>query len=607
MLAFYSFYAKILQIMSETEKEAFSFPPPDGPPAGTENVIEQAVAKSPRQFTRTEFILGVVAGTLAGADILSGLQIITKNLTDNQVGTDPVPTPEVVTAPSSTQVTAPETTVDNEGSRISLETIVSPDRKVEYTVAELIDYARKTEFAEPHADKVLDTSDAILAAPSLSEAKTITQKAILASTGVPLTFNLSPGSGQELPDTRPDIDSLLYTSILQQFYGTIAALPKGLVKQPTAYNLIEDYLPSDTPDGLGVNTNIGGAVLNSPDENKHILSLDTGMTDMATLGHELMHIVQNRDPEYAEHGAYRELSRQGIEAFGSESAMLEKLVKLKDSLTAEQYALANSLIMNFAATPDPTWEDAAYNISSTFSMGYIEESSDPMLSLLRHKQLQAVEDMSVAGDADFGATVAYHKRFDTLHPNVLVGLADGGIIDNISPMEGGLFGKGDDWNRVGSIEPGTHFINIGTEEAPEIVVLGARNVHAPTYSENRGGQGYFSLELVLPASDDAIDLTIPVDTIPPAQGDTGTIPANLNLQNAPKIVNDIVGKIAPVLLENGNYQVDAHILAGPGYEDQPESYTVIIYPEALANGEIDTSRIVGRINGKGIYEPAQPK
>ncbi|CAN5437184.1 hypothetical protein BH10PAT3_BH10PAT3_2080 [soil metagenome] len=485
------------------------------------------------------------------------------------------------------------------------ETGKSSEPKAEYSLEDLVRYVSSTEFSEPSPSKWKDAASDILSSPSLDEAKGVYKNAMLAATGRNVLFNIDPATGKQLLNTRADPSPMEYGKLLANMYLMVGTLPKAVTKTPTDYYIIEDYLPDKTPgEGITtVNAGIGGMSHNY--DNTHLLIEYYSVIDSPSyFMHEFTHIAESLIDKYEEDSTYAGLRKDAIDRYGDIEQMLVHLQDIAPSLTWESQNLANLLVMDYGAGLNPKLEDAAYTISNTIEKGYLPTSDDPLLQILRMKQIQAVADLSQVTGVDIGATIEYIRRFGSeMHPMTLNSIAQSGVLQYTSPIERSALGNRPDWQTGSSPAVGSHFINIGNADKPEIIVLNAFQANKDNSGMYTEATGYFELCLGIDNIITPLDLG---EAPPPTTESTLTEPSGaLYLVQDPH-AQSVIKRFAPGLAATGNYQAnDASNDFTISAETDPSIRNYVITIESSALWEtIDQSRIVGTIGEDGLYKAA---
>jgi hypothetical protein len=489
--------------------------------------------------------------------------------------------------------------------------------KDKYSLQELVSFAQETKFAENDPATLQETVANIAGAKTRQELDSLAKAAVLTMTGRPLYFNHLPGTENTLPDTRADLELAVLGIRMSGFANSLGTLPRTLVGLPSDYNIIEEYLPTTTSDGRGsVDPNIGGTVLHTADSDH--LSLDVGTLDhFPTLIHELMHVIQHQQgaQEYIASGAYSRLRAYGAEKFGSVADMLAKLEQIRATEIAAQNhsfattaELAKSLIFSESSTPDARLEDEAYTTGATITQGLLPEMPDnELITYLRNKQMQALNDISLASGVNFGATLAFRDRFSAeTHPKTIASIAKGGVLGIMSNYEAGPLSVSETWENT-ALPGGTHFVNIGAADKPELITLIAQGTEAnPNAPDEPYGMYDLYLSVAVP-KEQSLDLrdtpttTIPQSASPDKIDDnaesvfTDTPPPNPDEIFARTILDRFAPGIGP-----DNYSVQG--FGNTLYPDTGNYVVRLGLNAAELLKHIDTSKLYGRINDQGLFE-----
>ncbi|MDX1765967.1 MAG: twin-arginine translocation signal domain-containing protein, partial [Candidatus Saccharimonadales bacterium] len=366
--------------------------------------------------------------------------------------------------------------------------------KAEYTLEDLIQYAKETVFSTADAaekDRLIESIDGDM---SPAEVNVQAAEAVRKMTGQQLHINLDPNTGEPLRDTRPDLFPEEYVYYMQQLVAIQSVLPKGLVSLPEGgYNIILDYLPGITPEGIEtVNTDISGTV----HTRTGLLSLDITSTPRLEIHlHELLHVWQVNNRDYLDRSAYSELRELSRREYGSVTDMVQQITDLQGLLDRRTFDYAWTLAKIEDKEPDPRLEDEAYTLEQIANRGLLPKTGIPIVEHLRDKQLQALEDISVASGSNFGAALAFIERFNYTHPKTIATLADADILDSMSIHEGSGLGEKAPheyaWNK--QIGAQLNVINIGDSQNPEYLAL-----HKYRTGDSYYGGNEYLLELYFP-------------------------------------------------------------------------------------------------------------
>jgi hypothetical protein len=473
--------------MSEFEPTPINHATTD--PTQTEGML--VPPSSPNSQSRRAFLM-LVAGAGVGifAARLTHQLGYQEGLSDAATTTQPGFVPKNTLTSMKTEL-PPTTETVSTAVPIGPEIHTLIERKTEYSLQDLAEYARTTEFAESELNHFAARQEVISKAPSLQDSKDILSTWVMQTTGNPLTYNLDPITGKLLPHTKPNMNDIVYQEILSGIYAGLAVLPKKLISLPKSHNIVEDYILSPNADGIpSVNENIGGEV---GTKDLRLSLIAAAGSVWPTYSHEVKHITEGMDPHYYT-GKFIQLRNQTVRYSTTIVNMLTHLTDISGSLTAQEILTDNNLIANCANIS--TTEDAACNISTAVGYGIVPESDDPTLIDLRNKQVQAINDLSAAADIDFAAVIAFEKRFgEKVHPLTLKSIADAGILNYISPIETSALGADDvreqPTDRAPSLTPGTLFINAGSVEAPQVLTIVPRkSVSGYTRSDGTPVQAY---------------------------------------------------------------------------------------------------------------------